>query len=194
MQAITYTFPLDFSVTELRGKTFSGGKLCRVDGDWHGEPDAVDFGHQQVGGKTVALKVKITGKPELEAMLAAYKVEKEAIKARLAAIGWPTYKAAQSKAINARDAYDYASERGYPAKEASAMRVADEALDAVAQEYPLAAAYAEAESYGRSHNYLKSSAGTRAMRAIENGADPLQAVAEMEAEWTSAASRVVANN
>lgn len=194
MQAITYTFPLDFSVTELRGKTFTGGKLCRVDGDWRGEPDAVDFGHQQIGGKTVALKAKIAGKPELEAMLAAYKAKKEAIKARLAAIGWPTYQAAQSKAINARGAYDYASERGYPVKEAAAMRVADEALDAVAQEYPLAAAYAKAESYSMAHNDLKSSAGTRAMRAIENGADPLQAVAEMDAEWTAAASRAVANN
>jgi hypothetical protein len=193
-QAITYTFPLDFSVTELRGKTFTGGNLCRVDGDWRREPDAVDFGRQQIGGKTVALKAKIAGKPELEAMLAADKSEKEAIKARLAAIGWPTYQAAQSKAINARGDYDYASERGYPVKEAAAMRVADEALDAVAHEYPLAAVYAKAESYSMAHNDLKASAGTRAMRAIENGADPLQAAAEMDAEWTAAASRAVANN
>jgi len=194
MQAITYTFPLDFSVAELRGKTLVGGKFCRVDGDWRREPDAVDFGRQQIGGKSTVLIAKIAGQPELEAALAAYKEKEEAVKARLAAIGWTTYQAAQSKAINARGAYDCASERGYPVKEAAAMRDAEEALNTVAQQYPLAAAYAKAESYSMAHNDLKSSAGTRAMRAIENGADPLQAVEEMDAEWTSAASRAVANN
>ncbi len=190
---ITYTFPLDFSITELRGKTFTGGKFCRVDGGWGGEPDVVNFGDQEIGGKTVVLKAKIEGKPELEAMLAAYKEEKESIKARLEAIGWPAYQAAQTAASNARGDYDYASQRGYPVKEAAAMRIADDALDVAAQEYPLAAAYAKAENYSMARNDLKSNAGTRAMRAIENGADPMRAVAEMEAEWSAAAEKAVQN-
>lgn len=191
---ITYTFPSDFKMAELRGKTFTGGKLCRADGKFDGEPDAVDFGEQMVGSKKVRLKVSIAGRPELEAALAAYKAEKAAIAELLTSIGWPIYRSAQLKAANARIAYDRASERGYPAKEAAAMAAADKELDEAAKKYPLAAAYAKAESYSMAHNYAKAAAGKRAMRAIEQGADPLQAVAEMEAEWADAAARAVENS
>lgn len=192
--SITYTFPKDFKMAELRGKTFTEGKLSRADGKFDGEPDAVDFGNVKIGGKNVRLKVQISGRHELEAALAAHKAEKAAIAERLASIGWPIYRSAQLKAMNARSAYDSASERGYPAKEAAAMVAADKELEEVSKKYPLAAAYAKAESYSMAHNYAKAAAGKRAMRAIEQGADPLQAVAEMGAEWTDAASRAVENS
>lgn len=194
MSKITYTFPESSSVADLRGKTFTGGVFCRIDGKWQGEPDAVNFGEHIIGGKEVTLKAIIKGKPELEAALAAHNAAKDAIKDRLNTIGWPVYQAAQSKAINARAAYDYASDRGYPVREAAAMQAADEVLDAIAQQYPLAAAYAKAESYSMAHNDLKSSAGTRAMRAIEGGADPLQAIADMEVAWSADAARAVDNS
>lgn len=194
MSKITYTFPQSSPIADLRGKTFANGTFCRIDGKWQGEPDAVNFGEHTIGGKLVMLKAKITGKPELEAALAAHNAVKAAIEARLAAIGWPVYQVAQRKAINARGAYDAASERGYPVREAAAMRVADEALDAIARQYPLAAAYAKAESYSFASNYLKSSAGTRAMRAVEAGVDPVLAIAAMEQEWSTAASNAVNND
>lgn len=185
--SITYTFPADSKVAELAGKTFTGGKFCRADGKWQGEPDAVSFGEQIVGVKTVMLKALISGKPELEAALAAQNAENAAIESRLSVIGWPAYQSAQRKAINARGDYDAASEYGYPQKQAGAMHAADAALDAAALKYPLAAAYARAESYSMASNYAKSGAGARAMMAIEGGADPLTTITAMEADWSAAA-------
>ena len=100
MKTITYTFPSDFRVAELRGKTFTGGNLGRSDGKWQKEPDVVDFGEQRIGNKNVVLKVQIADRPEFEAILAVHKAEKETIEARLAAIGWPIYQATWSKAVN----------------------------------------------------------------------------------------------
>jgi len=191
---ITYTFPETSPFAELRGKTFTGGTFCRTDGKWQGEPDAVNFWEQTIDGKKVILKVKISGKPELEALLADKNAAEAARKARLDAIGWPAYQAAQSKAINARGAYDAASEYGYPAREAAAMKAAEEALANAAQKYPLAAAYAKAEAYSFSSNDLKSSAGNRAMLAIISGEDPITAVEKMEQEWSFAAARAVENS
>ena len=190
MNKITYTFGRDCKVAALAGKTFTGGEFCRADGNWQGEPDAVRF-VEKVDGK--AVMAKIAGKPELEEALAAGKAEKAAVADRLAAIGWPQYKAAQRAAYNARAAYDRASEYGYPAREAAAMRAADDALDGARTQYPLAAAYAKAESYSLANNYAKVGAGTKAMAAIGGGADPLAAVAAMEQEWSAAAAQAVAN-
>ena len=190
MNKITYTFQRDCKVAALAGKTFTGGEFCRTDGKWQGEPDAVRFA-EKVDGKTVM--ARIAGKPELEAALAASKAEKAAVANRLAAIGWPQYKVAQRAAYNARAAYDRASERGYPAREAAAMRAAHEALDAARAQYPLAETYANAESYSLASNYVKAGAGARAMAAIEGGADPLAEVATMKSEWGVAAAQAVAN-
>jgi len=63
----------------------------------------------------------------------------------LAAIGWPQYQAALTRAIDARYAYNAASERAIPAAEAAAMHAADKALDAARTQYPLAAAYSRGE-------------------------------------------------
>jgi len=121
-------------------------------------------------------------------------MEKEIIEDHLAAIGWPQYQAAQSRAIDARGAYDAASEYGYPAKEAAAMKTADKALDAARTQYPLAAAYALAESYSMASHDQKSSAGRRAMQEIENGADPIASIEKMKADWADSAAKCVANN
>lgn len=194
MEKITYTFPESSPYAALRGRTFTGGTFCRRDGKRQGEPDAVNFGLQTVDGKEIILKVGIAGRPELEAALADKKAAEAARKARLDAIGWPEYQAAQNKAINARDAYDAASRYGYPSRQAAAMRAADEALTEAARKYPLAAAYAKAESYSFSSNDMKSAAGNRAMRSIESGEDPILAIEKMEQEWSAAAARAVDNN
>jgi len=188
---ITYTFPADCKVPQLRGKTFTGGEFCRIDGQWlNVEPDAVRFAERFEGQIVMA---RIAGTPELEAALAARKAEQQAVADRLAAIGWPEYEALQRKAGNARIAYDRASDRGYPAREAEAMRIAEAALSNAREDYPLAAAYATAVSYSAASNYAKAAAGRRAMQSIEAGADPVATVEAMTAEWSAAADRAVAN-
>lgn len=184
---ISYTFGQDSQIPELRGVTCQGGEFFRLDGK-AGEPDAVRFA-TRVNGKQVA--ARIAGKPELETALAEYKAAEERREAILVAIKWPEYQAIQRKAINARAAYDRASERGYPVAQAQAMRLADEALDQARSAFPLAAAYAMAEDFRLASNDVKSAAGSRAMQAIETGADALQAVANMKAEWDAYCARVV---
>ena len=187
---LTYTFATDCPVPQLRGITATGGTFCRIDGAWQKEPDAVRF-RERIDGK--AIVARIAGKPELEAALIAHKNAEIEIAAKLAAIGWPAYKAVQRAAENARESYDRASEYGYPAKEAAAMRITDEALAAARVQYPLAAAYARAESYSMAANDQKASAGRTAMAAIESGADALATIQAMEAEWSDAAERAVQN-
>ena len=187
---ITYTFATDCAIPQLRGLTVTGGTFCRLDGAWQKEPDAVRF-RERIEGR--AIVARIADKPELEAALMAHKQAESEIAANLAAIGWPAYQAVQRAAENARESYDRASEYGYPAKEAAAMRITDEALVAARVQYPLAAAYARAEGYSEAANDQKASAGRRAMEAIERGADALAAIQIMEAEWSAAAERAVQN-
>lgn len=192
MSKITYTFANDSKIPEiLRGVTCTGGVFCAKSGKWQDQIDAVKFDTIIDNRRIVAM---IAGKPELERLLAQHLAAVAAKDAILANIGWPQYQKIQSKAINARCAYDEASEYGYPAKEASAMKVADEALDAARTQYPFAAAYALAESYSMACNYQKSNAGKKAMAEIESGDDPLLAVEKMESNWTNAAAKLVENN
>lgn len=191
MSKITYTFPADCPIPELRGVTATGGTFCRLDGKWDGEPDAVRFETRIKGNGVVA---RIAGKPELEAALAAHNAAKQAKADRLAAIHWPEYQAVQRRAANAAHAYERASEHGYPVAEAAADRRAHEALVAAREQYPLAALYAKAESYSMASNYIKAGAGRRAMEAIEQGADSAEAVAAMEAEWTAYCRDAAAND
>lgn len=51
--------------------------------------------------------------------------------------------------------------------------------------YPRAAAYIKAENYSCAANYAKSSAGRTALEKIINGEDYVQAIADMEAEWSA---------
>lgn len=191
MNKITYTFTADCKVSQLRGVTVIGGVFCTASGKWQEPVDAVRFDTKVDGRHVIAL---IAGKPELEQALADHIASESAKKTRLESIGWPQYQAAQSRAINARYAYDAASERGYPAKEAAAMQVADESLDAARAKYPLAAAYAKAESYSTASHDQKASAGRCAMEAIELGADPIATIVKMEADWLEAATKCVENN
>ena len=188
---ITYTFPGDCKIAQLRGVTVYGGEFCNASGNWQGPIDAVKF-ETQVDGRNV--KALIAGKLELEQALALHLAAIAAKDAILASLGWAQYQAAQKTAINARYAYDAASERGYPVKQAAAMHKANEALDAARAQYPLAAAYAKAESYSLASHDQKASAGCRAMAAIESGADPVATVAEMESNWMADAAHCVANN
>lgn len=181
---ITYTFPADFQTPELRGVTATGGQLCRIDGKWMGGavPDAVKFAAPRLNGKV--LIARIAGKPELEAVLAQH-LEAQARKAaRLAEIKWPEYQAIQRRADNAQGAYDRASDYGYPAREAEALKQAQAALDQARIDYPMAALYAQAEAFSFASNDVKAGAGRKAMAAIEQGQDPEQAVAAMRAAWS----------
>lgn len=183
--SITYTFPPNCPIAKLANQTVTGGKPCTLP---DGSP-GVDFGIQ-LGG---IVKAKLAGKTDLQAQVNAYYADMAARKAALDSIGWPQYQAVQRRAYNARAAYDRASEHGYPVRQAAAMRAADEALDATRVQYPVAAAYAKAESYSMAENYAKAGAGREAMEAIESGADPMAAVAAMESEWSAAAERMVQN-
>jgi len=190
MSKITYTFPADCAAPQLRGITCTGGEFRAISGKFSDPIDSVRF-DTIIDGKRIS--AIIAGKPELEKLLADHKAAEAAKVAVLASIGWPEYQKVQSRAINASSAYDAASERGYPVKEATAMREAAEALDTARAQYPLAAAYAKAESYSMASHDQKASAGRRAMHAIESGADAITATKKMETEWAEAASRCVAN-
>lgn len=178
--SITYTFGADCPVDELRGMTATDGVFCNIDHRFipGRDPDAVRF---VIDGRQVI--VKIAGRPELEAALAEAKAEKDRVTARLAEIGWPQYEAALLRMEKARDAYDRASERGYPSREAGALKHAEAALAQTRVDYPLAALYALAKSYARARNPVKAKHGCDAMRAIETGGDPADVIAKMQAAW-----------
>lgn len=182
---ISYTFPADCSIPELRGVTATGGELCRVDGQWmKGDPDAVRFDQPRPNGRI--LIARIAGKPELEAALAAVRTAKAAKEERLASMGWPEYQAARIALGNAQGAYDKSSTYGYPAREATRLRQAEEHLERIRGIYPDAAAYAKAVSFSEASNFEKAAIGRRAAQAIEGGEDPHTVIAEMEAAWQRA--------
>ena len=192
MSKITYTFADDLKVPEiLRGVTCTGGVFCAKSGKFSDPIDAVKFDTVIYNKRITAI---IAGKPELEVLLAQHLAAIAAKNAILANIGWPQYQKIQSTAINARSAYNVASERGYPVKEARAMQVAEEALDAARTQYPFAAAYALAESYSMASNDQKSNAGHKAMAEIESGDDPFSVIEKMKSNWTNAAAKLVENN
>lgn len=192
---ITYTFPVDSPVPQLRGVTAKNGAFKASSGKYSDPIDMVQFDLVlKIDGKDRRIGAMIKGKPELEKLLADHNASIAAEKSALESIGWTQYEKVQSKAINARCAYDAASKYGYPMKQAAAMREADEALEAARIKYPFAAAYALAESYSFARNDMKSSAGSRAMAAIKGGADPLKAIEKMESDWSAAASKAVENS
>jgi hypothetical protein len=64
-------------------------------------------------------------------------------------------------------------------------------LAELAIQYPAAAAYLQAESMSCAANYAKAGAGKRSIERIGDGADPVQALADAEREWSDAAARMV---
>lgn len=178
---ITYTFAADAAAPQLRGITCHGGVFCRVDGK-RGEPDAVQFSTIIDGKRAMA---RIAGKPELEAALAARNAAIAAKAAVLAAMNWTAYEVILNAMLSAESAYKVASERGYPARQAAALKKADEAFQAARAAYPAADLYNTAQNFSRASHDVKATAGVNAMAAIEQGADPVAAIAEMKAVWAA---------
>ena len=51
--------------------------------------------------------------------------------------------------------------------------------------YPEAEAYMALEGMSYASNYAKSAAGRKGIKAVKDGADPVQALADAKAEWTT---------
>ena len=194
--SITYTFAADCPVVALRGITCDGGVF-----DQHVIErklvDVVVFA-TKVQGKTVTARV--TGKPELEAALAAANAAADDLAAtkraalEAAVPGLSVYEAASAAYSRAASSYDYASERGgYPVREAAAADAADKALQAVMAQYPATALWRKIIAYTEASNYSKSGAGNTAKKLVEAGGDITTAAATMEADWAEAARRAVDN-
>lgn len=61
-------------------------------------------------------------------------------------------------------------------------------LAAMCKAYPLAAAYLEAEEFSHSYNDVKSSAGSAALEALLDGADPAETMKTMRDKWSTYAN------
>ena len=53
----------------------------------------------------------------------------------------------------------------------------------IAKQYPIASAYIKTDNWSMADNYVKSGAGSKAKKAIENGEDYKIAIEKMEQEW-----------
>lgn len=194
---ITYTFPDDCPLPQLRGVTFTGGRMTKtkIDGELI---DAIVFDAPLIDGRTIT--ARLDNKPDLQAIVASAKEAADiAAAAKQAAIeesvpGLASYEAAMSAYSNALADYERASQYGYPAKEAAAAESADNALQAVHVQYPATVAWRKIESFCQASNYDKSAAGDVARRSVEAGNDIFEAVAKMESDWQAAAERAVWNS
>ncbi len=194
---ITYTFSADCPTEALRGVTFTGGELTRIK-IGNQVVDAVAFKCPKINGQLVT--ARLDNKPDLQAIVAAAKEEAQRVAdAKRAALetavpGLAQYETAMRNYYNAQAAYDRASERGYPAKEAAAADAADKALQAVHEQYPATVAYREIDAFRLASNYDKSAAGDRAMRALEAGGNIFEVAETMRSEWKTAAERAMWNS
>lgn len=194
---ITYTFPSDDKTpAHIRGVTVSGGQIDTRLVD-RKVVDVVCF-ETKINGQQVVAGIK--GRPELEAALAEHQAAKAAQKLQArqtleaAVPGLAAYEAASTANANAAEAYDRASEHGYPAKQAAAAKAASEALEAVLAQYPATKAWRTIIGYTQASNYSKSAAGDAARKAVMDGTPIMQALEAMTANWSAAASRAVDNS
>lgn len=74
-----------------------------------------------------------------------------------------------------------------------ARTVTDDDIDAACRRHPVAAAYRKAEAFARASAYRKSLAGQRAKQRLLAGEDYETVIAEMDNEWSEAASAAVEN-
>lgn len=58
-------------------------------------------------------------------------------------------------------------------------------INTLKAQYPVAAAYLKAESWEYGSHYAKCAAGRKAKQAIADGADYVEAIAQMDAEWSA---------
>ena len=194
--SITYTFPADCPIPQLRGITCTGGKFARHMID----RKAVDVCcFDPVNGKSVMARV--FGKPELEAAFAAQLAAEAQAKAKKRAAleaavpGLAEYEAASRAYSNAICAYDRACDRGgYPVNEGAAAKTTEEALQQVYARHPATRLWRKIEAYTEASNYSKAAAGREARRSVEAGADLAASVANMEADWSAAAAQAVYNS
>lgn len=105
--------------------------------------------------------------------------------------GLNEYENASKKYANAVAAYDAASERGYPSREAAAASLADAELKEIMSKFPATALWRRVQIYLSSSNYQKMAAGKEADRAIRAGAPIEEAVKNMESQWLASARRGV---
>lgn len=63
--------------------------------------------------------------------------------------------------------------------------------DAIAIQYPIAAAYLRAEGFSLAAHHAKAGAGSRATERIVSGEDYMTVIREMESEWTTYATNNV---
>ena len=193
---ITYTFAPDIAIPQLRGVTVSGGVFVRnlVAGKL---VDQVAFATLIDGRRVTA---NVVGKPELEAALVAHTTAvKAAADAKRAVLesaipGFVAWEPASTTYARASQAYDRASDRGYPAREAAVAEAAGVALQAVFIQFPATALWAKIVGYTEASNYSKSSAGDKAKAAVEAGLPIEDAIAKMDADWHRAATRAVDNS
>ncbi len=193
---ITYTFPADAAIAELRGVTCTGGRFTRQVRD--GVAIDVCAFETRVGGKQVMARV--AGRPELEAALAqeraAVKAAEDARRAVLEAAvpGLSAYEAAAEIYSRAAAAYDRAAERGYPVREAQAAKVAEEKMQAVFVAFPATKLWRQILAFQQASHDIKASAGDAALAAVLAGVDIAVAVEQMQADWSAAARRAVDNS
>ena len=151
-----------------------------ADGDKIQIPAAI--GKKMSKSEMDALK---TAKPEI---IAELKGRKDAeIKAREEAAARLVANVPGLEALaNARAKWDMYYEDQQSAIERGAVKMPQrptEDIKALAEQYPVAAAYLKAEAYEYASNYAKSEAGRKAKQAIADGADYSEALAQMEADW-----------
>ena len=192
MASITYTFPADFHAPQMRGVTCTGGQFQRrkVGGS---VVDVCAFETRINGQQIIAT---VAGKPELEAAMAAEAAAKDRAAAnraaRLAAAvpGLDEYERAASALLDARTAYERASDRGYPAKEAAALKDAESALGDVVAAHPVTAIWAQIQGFIDSANAEKSALGQQAIAAILAGESAVVAAASMRDQWSAIVAKV----
>ncbi len=80
--------------------------------------------------------------------------------------------------------YNYEYNRRFEAEDYGALAKPEITVEELKTRYPRAAAYLKAQSWTRSNNVGKFSAGRKALERIIAGEDYEQVLADMEAEWT----------
>lgn len=141
--------------------------------------------------KAAELQAIKEAKPEILAYLKAEKQAKEdAAKARTAAIDGIEGLDILRKAINDHGAYHDEVNRRFEDEMMSGIMPAKPtaSISEIEAQYPRAAAYIKAENWTLASNVDKYSAGKRAVERIINGEDHAQVIADMETEWSNAAT------
>ena len=181
---ITYTFPQNAKNPDLQGITATGGRVeTRVIG---GIATKVVVFDTKVNGKVIAAKLD-GASAELIAAVAAFKSTEDQKKAnaKLALEKAVPGLAELKSALNANEAYQHAFQKMMDNENNDGVNppkapVSD--LDSLRAKYPLAALYVKAESFEQASNYMKSSAGTAAKKALVEGSSPAE-VAEIMDDW-----------